>query len=115
MATELPVIATHVGSVSETVRDGDTGYLVASGDAESMARRAVYLSSHPEVAHQFGVRGREVVKKHWSLERMVEGYQQLILDVYRQKCGGGLLPKAEEPVVASESIEEPVRDAEPVG
>ncbi len=35
MAAGLPVMATRVGSVHETVLDGQTGYLVDTGDAQA--------------------------------------------------------------------------------
>ena len=40
MASEKPVVATRVGSVTETVLEGRTGYLVAAGDSQGMAGRS---------------------------------------------------------------------------
>src|SRR5437868_6921555 len=39
MAAGLPVVATDVGGVREAVVEGETGYVVASGDDEQMAQR----------------------------------------------------------------------------
>ena len=36
-----------------------------------------------------GQAGRAVVVDHWSLERMVEGYERLIATIYRKKCRAG--------------------------
>ena len=87
MATGLPVVATRVGSVFETVHEGRNGYLVESGDAESIARHCIFLASRPDVAQRLGERGRQVTEQHWSVQRMVDGYQQLISDIYQRKRG----------------------------
>ena len=86
MATEKPVVATRVGSVGETVLEGRTGYLVAPGAAEEMAGRVVALLRDHALAATMGRAGREHVLTHWSIERMVEGYQDLIAGIYASKC-----------------------------
>jgi glycosyltransferase involved in cell wall biosynthesis len=86
MASEKPVVATRVGSVPETVLDGKTGYLVAPGDAEGLAARIVELLPNRQLAARMGRAGREHVIAHWSVERMVAGYQDLLGDVYAAKC-----------------------------
>jgi len=85
MACEKPVVATRVGSVPKTVLDGTTGYLVTPGDANEFAARVVELLGHPERAAAMGRAGREQVITHWSIDRTVEGYQDLIADIYTTK------------------------------
>ncbi len=86
MSTEKPVVATRVGSVPETVIDGQTGYLVDPGDAESMAARVVELFGDRERAASLGRAGRAHVVAHWSIQRMVEGYQDLLAGIYESKA-----------------------------
>jgi glycosyltransferase involved in cell wall biosynthesis len=88
MACEKPVVATRVGSVPETVLDGRTGYLVPPGDAYEIARRTLDLLCHPDHAAVLGRAGREQVILHWSVDRMVKGYQDLIADLYEKKATG---------------------------
>lgn len=114
MASGLPVIATRVGSVPETVEEGRTGYLAATGDANAIARRCVYLASHPEVAHQLGQNARDAVVRRWSLRQMVKGYERLIRDIYAAKCGVGGTAQCQEPRVDVEEQQQPNRDVEPV-
>jgi glycosyltransferase involved in cell wall biosynthesis len=85
MASEKPVVATRVGSVSETVLDGQTGYLVAPGDIGGMARRVLELLGNRDRAATIGHTGRELVIARWSVARMVEGYQELIKEIYTAK------------------------------
>jgi glycosyltransferase involved in cell wall biosynthesis len=88
MACEKPVVATRVGSVPETVLDGRTGYLVPPGDAYELARLTLDLLCHPDHAALLGRAGREHVIAHWSVDRMVKGYQDLIADLYEKKAVG---------------------------
>ena len=56
MAAEKPVVSTRVGSVSETVLDGCTGYLVAPGAAGEIAGRVVELLRDPQAGGRHGSR-----------------------------------------------------------
>ncbi len=86
MACELPVVATDVGSVAESVNDGVTGYLVKPGDAEALAQRWLELFSDRDLNRSMGAAGRSAVESNWSLDRMVAGYERLICETYDEKC-----------------------------
>lgn len=86
LACGKPVVATRVGSLGETVHDGVNGYLTPAGDAAAMAARIGELLANPARAAELGAAGRQRVVDHWSLERMVEGYEDLITCVYQTKC-----------------------------
>jgi glycosyltransferase involved in cell wall biosynthesis len=86
MASEKPVVATRVGSVAETVLDGRTGHLVAPGDVPRMAECVLELLADPARAGIMGRAGREHVIAHWSVGGMVQGYENLITEIYRSKC-----------------------------
>lgn len=96
MASETPVVATRVGSVPETVIEGQTGYLVTPGNAEELAARVVELFRHPEQAAALGRAGREHVLAHGSIERMVEGYQDLLTSIYEAKGHASRTPPTAE-------------------
>lgn len=93
MASEKPVVATRVGSVTESVLEGQTGYLVAPGDSQGMAGRVVELLADRDRANAIGRAGREHVIAHWSVDRMVQGYQELLTGIYTAKCKA--MPNAE--------------------
>lgn len=86
MAAEKPVVATRVGSVPETVLDGLTGHLAAPGDAHQIASRVADLLVDRAQAAAMGRRGRRHVVDHWSSRRMVDGYQDLVTEIYQSKC-----------------------------
>jgi glycosyltransferase involved in cell wall biosynthesis len=78
----VPVVATDVGSVKETVIDGETGLLVPSQDVEAMTAAVKQLLSSAELRCSMGTAGRELVLRTGSLQSMVEGYQRMMLELY---------------------------------
>ena len=84
-ATGLPVIATDVGSVSESVLDGRNGFLIEPDDQAAMHRRIAELFNCPDRARQMGAAGREHVIANWSLEQMVAKYEALLSSLYDKK------------------------------
>lgn len=98
MASEKPVVAPRVGSVPETVHHGQTGLLAEPGDAAAMTEHVLQLLREPHVATTMGRAGREEVLARWSIDAMVEGYQNLIDQIYRSKLPAAALPQAGQSV-----------------
>jgi glycosyltransferase involved in cell wall biosynthesis len=87
-ASGLPIVATDVGGNRELVLNGQTGYLVSPRDAEALSAAMRRLMNMPvESRNQLGVRGRERVLALYSLDRVVDQWEQLYVNLYRQtKC-----------------------------
>jgi glycosyltransferase involved in cell wall biosynthesis len=85
LATGVPVVATRVGSVAESVADGVTGHLVDPGNAEALADHWSRLFADPQAAARLGAAGRTAVVQRWSLDAMVAGYETLIARIYAEK------------------------------
>ena len=77
MAMGVPVVATDVGGISEQVADGETGIIVPPRDPNAISKSVIYLLEHPEERGRMGKKGRERVKKMFSLERCVEEHRKL--------------------------------------
>ena len=86
MASGKPVVATRVGSVPETVLDGRTGCLAAPGSADEVAAKILELLCDPVRAKAMGQAARQEVVAHWSIQRMVEGYQAMLAGIYQRKA-----------------------------
>jgi glycosyltransferase involved in cell wall biosynthesis len=86
MATGKPVVAPRVGSIGQSVLDGQTGFVTEPGDLDELVERLVQLLSNPRLASQLGRRGRQHVVEHGSITRMVDGYHDLITAIYSDKC-----------------------------
>jgi glycosyltransferase involved in cell wall biosynthesis len=77
MASEKPVVATRVGGNPELIDHGRTGFLVQPEDTRDLAANLVTLLSDPWMMQEFGRRGAERVRQHFSMGRMVDGYRDL--------------------------------------
>jgi len=81
MACHLPVVASRAGGLPEAVADGETGILVAVGDAVALTDAILGLLADRRRAEAMGKAGRARVERHFTVEAMVEGY----LEVYRRQ------------------------------
>jgi glycosyltransferase involved in cell wall biosynthesis len=95
MSSGKPVVATQVGSVGETVLPGLSGYLVSPNGTQSMADRVTELLGDRKRAAEMGEVGRDHVVAHWSVNRMVQGYENLIAEIYSAKAGAPMKPQVQ--------------------
>lgn len=79
------VVATDVGGNRELVTPGENGLLVPPKDHEAMAQAILTLLNDPARARQMGEKGRARILDDFSLEKMVEHYQTLWLDLLEKK------------------------------
>jgi glycosyltransferase involved in cell wall biosynthesis len=77
MAAAKPVVATDVGGAREAVVEGETGFLVRSGDDEALGERIITLLRDPDRALAMGQRGRSVVEEKFSSEAQLKRTHQL--------------------------------------
>jgi glycosyltransferase involved in cell wall biosynthesis len=85
LACGKPVVASNVGSVRETVVDGETGRLFPAGDLAAFVGATVEILKSPAERQRLGAEGRRRVEARWSLDAMVRGYEQLIERIYAAK------------------------------
>ncbi len=93
LACEVPVVATRVGSIADTVKPGETGFLAAPGDAHEIAAHLSRLLADRKLAARLGAEGRQRVVAQASLDSMVRGYMELIEMTYERKAGHMVLPR----------------------
>ena len=86
MAAGLPVVATDVGGVREAIVEGETGYIVASGDDEQMAQRIIQILADDENARAMGVRGRRLVAEKFSSEHHLRNTLELYDELLSQRA-----------------------------
>jgi glycosyltransferase involved in cell wall biosynthesis len=89
MRAGLPVVASDVGGISESVRDGETGYVVPRGAVELLRDRIERLLVDPGLRASLGARGRASYERDFTLERMVAR----TLGVYEEVTAGAASPK----------------------
>jgi glycosyltransferase involved in cell wall biosynthesis len=89
-AAGLPIVATAVGGNREVVCSEESGFLVPPRDPESLATAMLRLMELPESERRsMGLRGREHVRSHYGLGRVVEAWEAVYREVLARK---GLLP-----------------------
>ena len=102
-ACGLPVVVPHVGSLPDTVVDGETGLLCQPNDPAALANGMLQIFSDRRRAEEMGQAGRELVCRRFSVEAMVGGYERLIDEVYRAASQGDrLTPEHFDRVMESE-------------
>lgn len=81
MAMELPVIASNVGGMPETVCDMENGLLVPPADPYSLSTTIELLIKNPDFRTRLGKAGRKSILDKFSLEREIEEWQNLYVSL----------------------------------
>ncbi|HXE58334.1 MAG TPA: glycosyltransferase family 4 protein, partial [Gemmatimonadales bacterium] len=91
MRAGLPVLATDVGGVRESLEDGVDGFLVPRGDEELIRLRLQQLIMYPELRVCLGENARARYEEEFTLERTLERtvavYREVVAE--RQRLGNG--------------------------
>jgi len=85
MALGKPVVATNAGGNAELVDDGKTGLLVPVQNPKALANAILALLNNPDQAKEMGRQGKEKVTREFSLERMVQNYENLYEEKLQKK------------------------------
>ncbi|MEM7479189.1 MAG: glycosyltransferase family 4 protein [Planctomycetota bacterium] len=76
-AYRKPVIATNTGGIPDTIRHGETGYLVGEKDPEALAGAILDLIQDPFKARVFGWAGLRFARQAFSWDRITENLEEL--------------------------------------
>ncbi|MEM8729303.1 MAG: glycosyltransferase family 4 protein [Pseudomonadota bacterium] len=79
-ASGKPVIATQVAGVGELVEDGESGFLVPPGDAETLADRIRLLADDAELRARMGAAGRAKVVADFDIRTEAARLARLFAD-----------------------------------
>ena len=71
MACGVPVVASRVGGLPEVVVEGETGFLVAAGDAEALRARLRELAADPALRRAMGAAGHDRARRCFSVAEFV--------------------------------------------
>lgn len=77
----VPVVADHVGQVTEYITDGISGILCDPADPEAMAEAATELLNNRELRRELGAAGRTYLLDHFSWFK----YAQKLDEFYRKQ------------------------------
>lgn len=78
MAMGKPIVSTQVGGPAETLKDGETGYLVPPKDSAAIAEKVILLLKDANLRARMGKLGRERVLAHFSAAKYAEAMAGVI-------------------------------------
>ena len=85
MACGIPVIATEIGGLKDTIQNGVTGFHFPLGDSHALAQKIEYLLDNPEQRKIMGNAGRKLVEEKFSWDKIVDTYYMPMLDTIRNR------------------------------
>ncbi len=80
LACEVPVVGSDSGYIPDLIRETGGGLVFPEGEAEALAARLTELLDNPERRQALGRRGREVVEREYSTERVAERLYEALLE-----------------------------------
>ena len=83
MAAGVPVVGARACALPELIRDGHDGLLVEPHDSSQLAEALIRLGKDETLRRILGERGAECVDRDFSLSRMVDAYEERLIDVAR--------------------------------
>jgi glycosyltransferase involved in cell wall biosynthesis len=90
-----------VATIPEVVLDGETGLLVPAGDPVALAEALAALAHNPDRSRALGEAGRQRLRQHFSIEKMVGDTELLYRELLEER--GRLAPGNVESKLAESS------------
>ena len=84
MAAGLPIISTDQGVITESVIDGENGFIIASNKPEQIAEKLDWLMNNPEERERMGVKSREIYQEKFTRRNMVNNFEKVFKTVLLQ-------------------------------
>lgn len=79
MACAKPVLCTRVGGMPEVVRENETAFLVPPDSPDDLAAALHELLQNTACRTEFGRAGRQRVEQHFTLSRMVDRLEEMLV------------------------------------
>lgn len=81
MSAGLPIIATDQGAITESVIDGENGFIVPAGDSNAIKEKLKFFEQNKEVRDRMGKRSRELFEQGFSGEKLADNYTSIFNSV----------------------------------
>jgi len=85
LAAGKPVIAYDFDGADEVCLDGETGFMLRTGDVTGVTRSLARLANDATLRERLGKRGQQLVLKEFSVDRMIDTLHELYLKLARSK------------------------------
>jgi glycosyltransferase involved in cell wall biosynthesis len=77
LACGTPVVGSDEGGIPEIIRTGETGRIVAAGDATQLANAVEAAFTEQEATRRMAENGRRLVEQHHGLEHMLDRLEKI--------------------------------------
>ncbi|MBP6885640.1 MAG: glycosyltransferase family 4 protein [Candidatus Pacebacteria bacterium] len=75
---ELPVIATHTGSIADIVIDGETGILVPPDNVNDLGEAMIRLGTDSALREHLGAAGRRYISERFSHQAIAQRFSEFL-------------------------------------
>lgn len=90
LACGVPVVASRIGGIASTVRDGETGFLLEANDAQGFHDRLLTLMDSPEQLKRMSEAASLDARERFSLEAFTDSWNRLLNPCVSVPPAGGL-------------------------
>jgi glycosyltransferase involved in cell wall biosynthesis len=81
----IPVVASNVGGIPETIKENETGFLVQAGHADKLEQAILFLLDHPDKREAMGLAAKEWVKSRFKAQQMAQDISGLYDELLHAK------------------------------
>jgi len=85
LAAGKPVVAYDFDGADEACLEGETGFLVHTGDTATVAKRLLQLANDAPLRERLGRRGQQFVRENFAVEQMVDSLYTLYLKLAAER------------------------------
>ncbi len=85
-AMQLPVVASDVCGLRDTVIDNHTGLLCPPGDPNALAKAVLLLRADVQLRTRMGLAGRQMVEQHYNWNRLAPAWLQAYERAREERC-----------------------------
>ena len=85
LAAGKPVVSYDFDGADEICLDGETGFLVRTGDIATVTQRLLQLAGDAPLRERLGRRGQQFVRENFAVEQMVDNLYHLYLKLAAKK------------------------------
>jgi len=96
MSHGIPVVASRIGALQETVRDGDTGLLAEPGNAADLAEKMVRIWTDADLARRLGRNARRRVESEFGHQAHFDKLVRVYAEAMAQAGGSPQHPAASQ-------------------
>lgn len=82
MTYKLPCVGTTVDAMPEIIEDGKSGFLAPPNDHKQLADNLILLLEDENLMKKMGEQGREIVKKHFTWDLVVDRMTELFGKIF---------------------------------